>query len=1623
MRLSLCMIVKDEEENIVECLDRALKVVDEAIIVDTGSIDKTRKLLLEKYSEDDRVKIIDYEWENDFSKARNKSLQYAMGDWILVLDADERIFCNRNSLEKLLLENKEVVYSIPIYNIYGKDNFTVSTSMIRLYKNDNPIYKGAIHEQIFINGKQYLGGTIDKDICKIYHYGYDNGIFEAKNKSKRNMDIIKSEIEKDPKDPFNWYNKAIMEMIDGNFNSALNDFIKAHNLCNGIRKAYHNDLLIRMIQCMMMLKRYKDTISFIKTLLKDECINKMPDIYYYLGMCYKERKKYKKAIENFKKAIEIGDYYEGISKYGTGSFLSLIEWGEVLKINGRLDKAIEKYKEAIFNKNNPTMKGLEELKILLEENNMTCELKELEEEIEEIKETGTKTNNTEVKIELEKYKEEFKNNIQVLLEQGLIKEAKEMVLEFEKIVKNDVSVFSIKGIMSMMEGSLEEAERNFLKGLEIESFNVDILYNLAYLYESQGKITSAYRYYIKIQKSSSDEILLDEVKEKIKEYEKLNKIKDYKNRKKVLFISHIFPPLGGSGVQRSLKFVKYLRDFGWEPIVVTTGKTKFLLRDEEMISEIPEEVEIIRIDEVDKIDGRYSKKLIKLYSNIVNDNDLIKEYVHFISSSQEAYDNLILFPDQYIVWAKEVLEKIHDKVDFNGIDMIYTTSGPNSAHTIGYYLKERYSVPWIADFRDEWTNNPMMNYDKESIIYKMSFAFEQSIIHYADKVVTCTEISSDNYKRIFNLDNKKVDTITNGYDEDDFNNIKIQNYRDKFRIIHNGLLYGVDRKVDNFIKAIYNLIINGSIDKSKIEVTFGPTDDTERYKNILKDMKLEENIMFIDYLSHEESLKLASKSNLLLLVVGKSEKWKGVPTGKIYEYLRLCKPILALSPKESIVEEIIEKQNRGKNIEFDDIKEIERYILQQYNDWLNGKENSLEITDEVKIYERKLLSENLSKVFDEIHNIKNRRKLAFFCVKNGDSFLDDIITNLSREYEIKKIIIEKYEEFNLIDKWMQWSDICWFEWCDSLAEYGSKISIAKEKFIICRLHSYEAFTNNPNNVNWDNIDKIVFVAEHIRRFVIDKFDIREERTCVIPNGIDMKNWTFKSRNDGFNIANVGYIDYKKGPMLLLQAFKSIYDMDCRYKLYLAGKFKDDRDVLYFNQMVKQLGIEKNVFFEGWQNDLDNWLEDKNYILCTSVLESQNMSVMQAMSKGIKPIIHNFVGAKGIYKEEYIWNTIDEASNYIVSNNYDSKDYRDFIKNNYELSKTIKSIRNIINCTEDSVKEERDVEPLVTIGVTTYNCEKYLTVCLDSILKQTYKNIEILIVDDCSTDNTINIINRYKENHKNVISIYHDKNSGGASKGINEIIRNSNGKYFQWIACDDSLQPQAIETFVKFMENNDSIDYVYSNFNIIDKYSKIKEKCRYNELTSNEIIKHIFNTCSTPIPLNCLYRKSFFVDNEVNWIIYKGNDFSCDTINILNFIKNGIKIRKLEDYLVNYRIHDKNLSYNIEKRIYGSTTIIDYIVENFDEDIYLPNIEWSSIKNRKVYKSYIISRVFEEYIKNHLNGDLIPKYINNNKKDIERYMNYFAKRGIYYLEKFISYTNGNDSESERLKEYFSKYCLN
>lgn len=327
-------------------------------------------------------------------------------------------------------------------------------------------------------------------------------------------------------------------------------------------------------------------------------------------------------------------------------------------------------------------------------------------------------------------------------------------------------------------------------------------------------------------------------------------------------------------------------------------------------------------------------------------------------------------------------------------------------------------------------------------------------------------------------------------------------------------------------------------------------------------------------------------------------------------------------------------------------------------------------------------------------------------------------------------------------------------------------------------------------------------------------------------------------------------------------------------------------------------------------------------------------------------------------------------------------------------------------------------PLVTVGIINFNSIKFLGKCIEAYLNQTYKHIEIIIVDDCSTDGSVEILKELEKCNKNIRCIFHDENSGGPSLGIQEVIEQAHGEYFQWIASDDYVEDNEIQRFVDYLEETNN-DYVYCNFKIVDENNSVHTYWNYTIPTLNDMVTRIFKNSSGVIPMNGLYRLEFFHKNCITWSVYRNNEYSSDTINSLYFIKNGMKYGMINESLINYRIHQNNYSHKIEERIKTALLVSDYIIKNFNEEVYFPSIEWNKAINRKQLKSYQIAMFFYKKIIDYLNFAGIPNHIKftiNNERLRECIRGYIDEGRLYIQE---GLTHG-DTYKKELLELQDKY---
>ncbi|WP_244834812.1 hypothetical protein [Clostridium sp. BJN0001] len=436
----------------------------------------------------------------------------------------------------------------------------------------------------------------------------------------------------------------------------------------------------------------------------------------------------------------------------------------------------------------------------------------------------------------------------------------------------------------------------------------------------------------------------------------------------VLMIAYDFPPTAGSSVQRVLKFAKYLKYYKWNPIIVTTDKYYGTQsNDESLLQELDEGIKIVRI----KCDIVYSEQLdngkITNYLNIINKMIANKEklinFINLLNNDFNGNRKNVLIPDPFVFWAYEVIQNIENYVNMNDIDIIYSTSAPYSDHIAAYFIKDKYSIPWVADYRDSWIGDPYKSkMPKER--QELEEEIEKAIVNYADRIIEVTPLITEEYINVFSLDRKKVLTITNGYDEEDFNNYIGKTKNNKFKITYTGTLFQ-NRLCANLFNAVNNLISENKISADNICIEF--------YGKLLGDTSIrikeydKNNICQIGgYLAHKDAIYLNSKSNLLLLPIGKEDKFKSIYTGKVFEYLRLYKPILALSPKGSLVEKLLLETKSGKNFKYEDLEGIKEYIYNQYMLWKENKEYIGYDKDKILNYDRRTLTRKLADIFNEI---------------------------------------------------------------------------------------------------------------------------------------------------------------------------------------------------------------------------------------------------------------------------------------------------------------------------------------------------------------------------------------------------------------------------------------------------------------------------------------------------------------------------------------------------------------------------------------------------------------------------------------------------------------------------------
>lgn len=418
--------------------------------------------------------------------------------------------------------------------------------------------------------------------------------------------------------------------------------------------------------------------------------------------------------------------------------------------------------------------------------------------------------------------------------------------------------------------------------------------------------------------------------------------------KKALIITYYWPPAGGSGVQRWLKFVKYFREFGIEPVVYTVENPNYPIIDESLQNDIPKNITILKypIWEPNNLLAFFGKKKTESAGFLDPNPGFFGKIMQYIRANY-------FIPDARKFWVKPSVQYLKKHLSENKIDIVITTGPPHSLHLIGLKLKEQINVKWIADFRDPWTE---IDYFHQlplsaSAIKKHHF-LEEEVLKKADAVL----VVGDTMKRKYDKFNSNVVTVTNGFDGeivDSFLELDA-----KFTITHIGLM-NADRNSNMLWEVLAEICNENKTFKSDFKLKLIGKLDASVLSEI-SNYGLTGNVEIINYVPHNKVIEFQKKSQVLLLVVNNVPSAKGIITGKIFEYLMVKRPILAIAPTDGDLASIIQQTNSGVVVDFENSVLLKKTILDLY---LKFSSNNLVVNSKnIEQFHRKQLSQKVAEM-------------------------------------------------------------------------------------------------------------------------------------------------------------------------------------------------------------------------------------------------------------------------------------------------------------------------------------------------------------------------------------------------------------------------------------------------------------------------------------------------------------------------------------------------------------------------------------------------------------------------------------------------------------------------------------
>lgn len=424
--------------------------------------------------------------------------------------------------------------------------------------------------------------------------------------------------------------------------------------------------------------------------------------------------------------------------------------------------------------------------------------------------------------------------------------------------------------------------------------------------------------------------------------------------RRILILSYFFPPMGGGGVQRMLNFARYLPQLGWEPHILTVKESSHYFNDPSLLKYLNKSVKIYRTGSLDFFRIHY------LFKGRLNKNELIKPMI----GDSMGLSHFIFIPDNRVGWYPYALHKAKKMCKKIKFDAILSSSPPNTSHLVAYKLSKETGIPWVADFRDPWVNNPNLAL-YTSFHRRIHNVLEKKVLQNTNVIVVVSKAFRDNFlKRHTDIRPEKISFIPNGYNEELFPEKK--KLPEKFIITHTGIFSG-NRIPDSFLQACSYLKTKNDRNNEllkNIKINFiGPI--SPYILSLIKKYDLEDMVHCKEGLTHNESVDYLLKSAINLLIVNIKSGHNAIIPSKLFDYLATRNPILALCEEGSEAAKIIRETESGKVVKPDDYKTMAKILEEYFNMYKKGEMPVTQLSKITK-YTRRNLTKELVDILERV---------------------------------------------------------------------------------------------------------------------------------------------------------------------------------------------------------------------------------------------------------------------------------------------------------------------------------------------------------------------------------------------------------------------------------------------------------------------------------------------------------------------------------------------------------------------------------------------------------------------------------------------------------------------------------